>query len=154
VQDSLRVDRAVQEQLGLDPKEDYLLASMGIYLFNREVVLKLLDNTHTDLANTSFPAPSPHSQGHAFIFPGLLGGRGDHPVLFRGELDLVSDLPRFNFFDMSAPIFTRPRFLPASKINAAEIIHAVISDGCIINKSNMSIIALSACAASLTKVPV
>jgi glucose-1-phosphate adenylyltransferase len=43
-------------------------------------------------------------------------------------------LPRFNFFDMSAPIFSRPRFLPASKINGAEISHAVISDGCIINR--------------------
>jgi glucose-1-phosphate adenylyltransferase len=44
-------------------------------------------------------------------------------------------LPRFNFFDMSAPIFSRPRFLPGSKINGAQVDHAVISDGCIINRA-------------------
>src|SRR5277367_1098554 len=48
VLDSLRIDGAIREQLELEPKEDHLLASMGIYLFKREVVLKLLDNTHTD----------------------------------------------------------------------------------------------------------
>ncbi|MBU6410579.1 MAG: glucose-1-phosphate adenylyltransferase, partial [Verrucomicrobia bacterium] len=45
------------------------------------------------------------------------------------------ELPRFNFFDMSAPIFSRPRYLPASKINGARIDHALIADGCIINQA-------------------
>jgi len=47
-------------------------------------------------------------------------------------------LPRFNFFDMSSPIFSRPRFLPGSKINGAHINHAVMSDGCIINHAEIS----------------
>ncbi len=51
---------------------------------------------------------------------------------------MSSELPRFNFFDMSAPIFTRPRFLPASKINGAVIDHAVLSDGCIINRAKIN----------------
>jgi glucose-1-phosphate adenylyltransferase len=46
-------------------------------------------------------------------------------------------LPRFNFFDMTAPIFSRPLFLPASKINGAQIDHAVISDGCIITHADI-----------------
>jgi glucose-1-phosphate adenylyltransferase len=49
----------------------------------------------------------------------------------------VAELPRFNFFDMAAPIFTRPRFLPASKVNGGAINHAVISDGCIINRARI-----------------
>ena len=56
---------------------------------------------------------------------------------FEANLDLVSELPRFNFFDMSAPIFSRPRYLPGSKINGAQIDHAVISDGCIINRAKI-----------------
>ncbi len=48
---------------------------------------------------------------------------------------MTNELPRFNFFDMAAPIFSRPRFLPASKINSAQIDHAVISDGCILNRA-------------------
>jgi glucose-1-phosphate adenylyltransferase len=47
-------------------------------------------------------------------------------------------LPRFNFFDMSAPIFSRPRFLPGSKINGAHIDHAAIGDGCIINHARIT----------------
>jgi glucose-1-phosphate adenylyltransferase len=53
-------------------------------------------------------------------------------------LDLISELPRFNFFDMSAPVFSRPRFLPGSKINGATIEHAMVSDGCIINHASIS----------------
>ena len=52
--------------------------------------------------------------------------------------DVTSELPRFNFFDMAAPIFTRPRFLPGSKINGAHIEHAVISDGCILNHARIT----------------
>ncbi|HEV8290536.1 MAG TPA: hypothetical protein VGP94_01370, partial [Tepidisphaeraceae bacterium] len=48
------------------------------------------------------------------------------------------ELPRFNFYDMIAPIFSRPRFLPGSKINGAQIDHAVVSDGCIINHAHIS----------------
>jgi len=47
---------------------------------------------------------------------------------------VTNELPRFNFFDMASPIFSRPRFLPGSKINGAQIDHAVISDGCILNQ--------------------
>jgi len=138
VLDSLRVDHAVQEQLGLGQKEDYLLASMGIYLFNREVVLKLLDNTHTDFGKHIIPAAISTHKVQAYIFQGYWEDVGTIQSYFEANLDLVSELPRFNFFDMSAPIFTRPRFLPASKINGGEISHAVISDGCIINKSNIN----------------
>jgi glucose-1-phosphate adenylyltransferase len=138
VLDSLRVDAAIQEQFQLDPKEDHLLASMGIYLFNREVVLKLLDNTHTDFGKHIIPGAITANKVHAMIFQGYWEDVGTIRSYFEANLDLVSDLPRFNFFDMAAPIFTRPRFLPASKINAAEIDHAVISDGCIINQSHIN----------------
>ncbi len=138
VLDSLRVDAAIQKQFNLDPKEDHLLASMGIYLFNREVVLKLLDNTHTDFGKHIIPGAIDTHKVQALIFQGYWEDVGTIRSYFEANLDLVSDLPRFNFFDMSAPIFTRPRFLPASKINSAEIDHGVISDGCIINRSHVN----------------
>ncbi|MPN22023.1 Glucose-1-phosphate adenylyltransferase [bioreactor metagenome] len=53
-------------------------------------------------------------------------------------MDVTNELPKFNFFDMSAPVFSRPRFLPASKINGAIIDHAVISDGCILNRATIT----------------
>jgi glucose-1-phosphate adenylyltransferase len=138
VLDSLRVDPALQAQLGLDPKEDSVMASMGIYLFNRAVVLKLLDNSHTDFGKHIIPSAIDAHKVQAFIFQGYWEDVGTIRSYFEANLDLVSDLPRFNFFDMASPIFTRPRFLPASKINSAEIDHGVISDGCIINKSRVN----------------
>jgi glucose-1-phosphate adenylyltransferase len=131
--DSLSVDAEIQQQLELDPKQNFLLASMGIYLFKREVLLKLLDNSLADFGKHIIPGAIETHKVHAFIFQGYWEDVGTIRSYFDANLDLVAELPRFNFFDMSAPIFTRPRFLPASKINGAEINHAIVSDGCIIN---------------------
>ncbi len=106
---------------------------MGIYLFKREVLLKLLDNALTDFGKHIIPSAIDAHSVYAYIFQGYWEDVGTIRSFFEANLDLVAELPRFNFFDMSAPIFTRPRFLPASKINGAEINHCVISDGCIIN---------------------
>jgi glucose-1-phosphate adenylyltransferase len=138
VLDSLRVDSAIQSQLGLDPKSETLLASMGIYLFNREVLLKLLDNSLTDFGKHVIPQAIETHKVHAHVFQGYWEDVGTIRSYFDANIDLVAELPRFNFFDMSAPIFTRPRFLPASKINGAEINHGVISDGCILNHCNVN----------------
>ena len=142
VLDSMRLNPAMFGQLGIDNGRECFLASMGIYLFKRDVVLKLLDNALTDFGKHIIPAAIDSHALHAFVFQGYWEDVGTIRSYFEANLDLVAELPRFNFFDMSAPIFTRPRFLPASKINGAEINHAVISDGCIINrcKVNNSII--------------
>jgi len=74
----------------------------------------------------------------AYVFQGYWEDIGTIRAFFEANLDVTSELPRFNFFDMSAPIFSRPRFLPGSKINGAQVDHAVISDGCIINRATIS----------------
>jgi glucose-1-phosphate adenylyltransferase len=140
--DTLHVDRASYPQLGIETQDECFLASMGIYLFKREVLLKLLDNTLTDFGKHIIPSAIASHRVNAYIFQGYWEDIGTIRSFFDANLDLVAELPRFNFFDMSAPIFTRPRFLPASKINGAEINHAIVSDGCIVNrcKINFSII--------------
>jgi glucose-1-phosphate adenylyltransferase len=138
VLDSLGVGSAIQAQLGLDPKEEFLLASMGIYLFNREVLLRLLDNSLTDFGKHIIPEAIKSYKVFASVFQGYWEDVGTIRSYFDASLDLVAELPRFNFFDMSAPIFTRPRFLPASKINGAVINHGVISDGCILNHCSVN----------------
>jgi glucose-1-phosphate adenylyltransferase len=138
VLDSLRVDRARYDELGIEGDEEFFLASMGIYLFKRDIILKLLDNTLTDFGKDVVPDAIKTMHVHGHVFQGYWEDIGTIRSFFEANLDLTSDLPRFNFFDMSAPIFTRPRFLPASKINGAEISHASISDGCIINRCKVS----------------
>jgi glucose-1-phosphate adenylyltransferase len=136
--DGLHINPALFGQLGLEAGKEFFLASMGIYLFKREVILKLLENTLTDFGKHIIPSAIETHAVHAFVFQGYWQDVGTIRSYFEANLDLVAELPRFNFFDMSAPIFTRPRFLPASKINGAEINHAVISDGCIMNRCKIN----------------
>jgi glucose-1-phosphate adenylyltransferase len=138
LQDSLRLDPAWYSRLGIQGEGEFFLASMGIYVFSREVIFKLLENTMTDFGKHIIPQAIKEKKVYSFVFQGYWEDIGTIRAFFEANLDVTSELPRFNFFDMSAPIFSRPRFLPGSKINGAQIDHAVISDGCIINQASIS----------------
>ncbi|MEP6663147.1 MAG: glucose-1-phosphate adenylyltransferase [Verrucomicrobiota bacterium] len=138
VLDSLRLERDWYARLEIESAEELFLASMGIYVFKREVLLKLLENDFTDFGKHIIPGAITSHRVCSYVFQGYWEDIGTIRSFFDANLDLVSELPRFNFFDMSAPIFTRPRFLPASKINGAEINHAIISEGCIISHARIT----------------
>jgi glucose-1-phosphate adenylyltransferase len=138
VQDSLRLPREWYGRLGIEDGQELFLASMGIYVFNRELLRKLLDNTLADFGKHVIPSAIETHRVFSYVFQGYWEDIGTIRSFFEANLDLTSELPRFNFFDMGAPIFSRPRFLPGSKINSAQIDHAVISDGCILNHSRIS----------------
>jgi glucose-1-phosphate adenylyltransferase len=135
VLDSLKLNRDSYTRLGIEGDEEFLLASMGIYVFNRDLIVQLLDNQHTDFGKHIIPGAIANHRVFSYVFQGYWEDVGTIRSFFEANLDLVSELPRFNFFDMSAPVFSRPRFLPGSKINGATIDHALVSDGCIINPS-------------------
>jgi glucose-1-phosphate adenylyltransferase len=138
VQDTLVIPRDMYGFLGIKTDgEDLLLASMGIYIFNRDILLKLLDNSLTDFGKHIIPAAIDTHRVYSYVFQGYWEDIGTIRAFFEANLDITSELPRFNFFDMTAPIFSRPRWLPASKINGAQIDHAIISDGCIISHADI-----------------
>jgi glucose-1-phosphate adenylyltransferase len=136
--DALRLDRASYGELGIQGDQELFLASMGIYLFNREILFELLDNDFADFGKHIIPQAIQSHRVFSHLFQGYWEDIGTIRSFYEANLDLASELPRFNFFDMSAPIFTRPRFLPASKINGASIDHAIISEGCIISHCHVS----------------
>jgi glucose-1-phosphate adenylyltransferase len=133
VQDTLKLPRELYPQLGIAGEADLFLASMGIYVFNRKVIHELLENDLTDFGKHLIPRAIENRRVFSHVYQGYWEDIGTIRSFFEANLDVTSELPRFNFFDMAAPIFSRPRFLPGSKINGAQIDHAVISDGCIIN---------------------
>jgi glucose-1-phosphate adenylyltransferase len=138
VQDSLKIPPDMYDFLNIrSDNEDLLLASMGIYVFNRDVLLKMLDNSLTDFGKHIIPAAIETHRVFSYVFQGYWEDIGTIRAFFEANIDITSELPRFNFFDMTAPIFSRPRWLPASKINGAQIDHAIISDGCIISHSEI-----------------
>jgi len=133
VLETLKVERSSYPILGIEDDREFFLASMGIYVFNRDVLFRLLDNDLADFGKHIIPEAIGTHRVFSHVFQGYWEDIGTIRSFFEANLDLTAELPRFNFFDMSAPIFTRPRFLPASKINGAAIDHAIISDGSIIN---------------------
>ena len=137
VLDSLKLNPESYQRLGIEGEEEFLLASMGIYVFNRDLIVRLLDNAHTDFGKHIIPGAIANHRVFSYVFQGYWEDIGTIRSFFEANLDLVSELPRFNFFDMAAPIFSRPRFLPASKINGATVDHAMIGDGCIINHATI-----------------
>lgn len=138
VQDSLRLPAEWHSKLGIPEGGELFLASMGIYVFNRALLHPLLDNAHTDFGKDIIPGAIEKLRVFSYVFQGYWEDIGTIRSFFEANLDVTSELPRFNFFDMASPIFSRPRFLPGSKINGVHIDHAVISDGCIINPSRIA----------------
>jgi glucose-1-phosphate adenylyltransferase len=132
VQDTLKLPVEWYPTLGIKGDGELFLASMGIYVFSRNVIQKLLDNAMTDFGKHIIPKAIEEMRVFSSVFQGYWEDIGTIRSFFEANLDVTSELPRFNFFDMAAPIFSRPRFLPGSKINGAQIDHAVISDGCIL----------------------
>jgi len=137
VQDSLRLNPNWYADLNIKEKEELFLASMGIYVFSRDVIFNVLENDYVDFGKDIIPRAIQERRVFSYVFQGYWEDIGTIRAFFEANLDLASELPRFNFFDMAAPIFSRPRFLPASKINGAQVDHAVISDGCIINRATI-----------------
>jgi glucose-1-phosphate adenylyltransferase len=136
--DPFKIPTAALTRRGLKAESELYLASMGIYVFNRDVVVQLLKNPQPDFGKHIIPQSIKTHRVQSYIFQGYWEDVGTIRSYFEANLDLASELPRFNFFDMSAPIFSRPRYLPGSKINGAQVDHAVISDGCIINRATIN----------------
>jgi len=137
VLDSLKLDPDAYGKLGIEGEEEFYLASMGIYLFNRDVLVRVLDNNYADFGKHIIPGTIAEQRVFSYVYQGYWEDIGTIRSFFEANLDVTAELPRFNFFDMVAPIFSRPRFLPGSKINGAQIDHAVICDGCIINHAKI-----------------
>ena len=130
-------------KLGLDENEAVrrpYLASMGIYVFKYDRLEQLLaeDPTWLDFGKNVIPAAINSGHVQAFMFDGYWEDIGTIGAFYRANLDLTSKIPKFNLFDAEAPVFTRARYLPPSKIEDTEINDSIVSDGCIINGAKIT----------------
>jgi glucose-1-phosphate adenylyltransferase len=124
-------DPAEQATLRGYPNE--LPASMGIYVFDREVLAVALAGSEVDFGKHIIPRLIETRRVHAFRHDGYWEDIGTILAFYEANLDLCEPLPKFNFYDAGAPIFTHARYLPATKIIKSTIERSVIADGCIIN---------------------
>ena len=128
-------DPAVQATLRGYP--DRLPASMGIYVFDREVMDDALAGDEVDFGKHIIPRLIETRRVHAFQHEGYWEDIGTIHAFFEANLDLCEPLPQFNFYDATAPIYTHARYLPATKIIKSQIERSIIADGCIINDAHI-----------------
>jgi glucose-1-phosphate adenylyltransferase len=132
----LAISPALEQKLA-PATEKRCLASMGIYVFSREVLRSGLENNMKDFGKEVIPGLLGKAKLFSYIFEGYWEDIGTVRAFFEANLALAQPLPPFNFFDRSAPIYTHPRYLPASKINHCDIDHVVIGDGCLVTDSTL-----------------
>ncbi|PZO30978.1 MAG: glucose-1-phosphate adenylyltransferase [Flavobacteriaceae bacterium] len=113
----------------------HYLASMGIYIFNRDLLVELMKNQETkDFGKEIIPQAIGKQKILSYQYEGYWTDIGNIDSFFEANLGLTDDIPKFNLFDNSSKIYTRARVLPPSKITGASTIDkSVIAEGCIIN---------------------
>jgi len=109
---------------------DSYLASMGIYIFSKDVLVDLLEgSSYEDFGKQIIPEAIRTHKVFSYIFNDYWEDIGTIDAFFHANLDFASTVPKFNFYDELNPIFTHPRFLPGSRIKDCKINHALISEG-------------------------
>ena len=116
------------------------LASMGIYIFNRELMFDMLQNefaTATDFGKEIIPQSIGRYKVASYQYEGYWEDIGNIPAFFHANLALTKDIPEFNLFDNTKTIYTRARMLPPAKIGGTRLDHTIIADGCIVNAARI-----------------
>src|SRR5438876_2383751 len=122
------------QKRGIEDTSRQYLASMGIYMFNRKTLFELLNQTprSTDFGREVFPSSIRTHRVHAHLFDGYWEDLGTIKAYHESNLALASDHPPFDFHSQEGIIYTRMRFLPASRIYGAKLEQSLVSDGCVI----------------------
>jgi glucose-1-phosphate adenylyltransferase len=110
------------------------LASMGIYIFRRDVLEQAVANPQLiDFGRHVIPDAVPRQRVQAYVYRGYWEDVGTIQSYFQANLALCEPIPPFDFYDETRPVYTHPRFLPASKVERCTIHNALISEGCIMH---------------------
>ncbi len=123
------------ESRGVPSNGRDLLASMGIYVFNRQTLVDALSKTnYADFGREVFPAAVRTRNVQTYLFDDYWEDIGTIRSFYEANLSLASDTPPLVFSSASAPIFSRPRFLPPTRIGDANVRSSLIADGCRIGR--------------------
>ena len=122
-------------------KEMPYIASMGIYVFKKDVLLNLLQKSiaQTDFGKEIIPAAAPDHNVQAYLFDGYWEDIGTIEAFYDANLALTQQpQPPFSFYDEKAPIYTRSRYLPPTKLLDCQITESMIGEGCILKQCRIN----------------
>lgn len=114
------------------------LASMGIYVFNRDLLVELMKNPDTiDFGKEIIPQSIDSHKTLSYQYEGYWTDIGTIESFFEANLGLTDDIPQFDLYNKDKRIYTHARMLPTTKIAGTMLDKAVISEGCIISASKI-----------------
>jgi len=114
------------------------LASMGIYVFNKDVLISMLEgNERHDFGKEIIPDAVGNKKVVSYQYEGYWTDIGNIDSFFEANLGLTDDVPQFNLFDKN-PVYSRARMLPPTKILSTKLVRTIIADGCIINAEEIT----------------
>ncbi|WP_055448155.1 glucose-1-phosphate adenylyltransferase [Lacinutrix mariniflava] len=115
----------------------HYLASMGIYIFNRDLLVKLMENPDTnDFGKEIIPQSIHNHKTLSYQYEGYWTDIGTIDSFFEANLGLTDDIPKFNLYSDDR-VYTNARILPTSKISGSLLNKTVIADGCIVHAAKI-----------------
>jgi glucose-1-phosphate adenylyltransferase len=142
--DALKQMQVDTSTLGLTPdqaKENPYIASMGIYVFKKEVLIDLLRKhlEQTDFGKEIIPNSAKDHNVQAYLFDGYWEDIGTIEAFYHANLALTQQpQPPFSFYHEDAPIYTRSRYLPPSKLLDCHVTQSIVGDGCILKNCRVA----------------
>ena len=114
------------------------VASMGIYVFSREALFDVLQRyDYVDFGKEVIPASLDRLSVRPYLFRGYWADVGTIPSFYEANVQLTTRGAPFSFYDPNRPIFTRPRFLPASRFNGCAVRHSLVAEGCYLDECHV-----------------
>ncbi|MDX2097581.1 MAG: glucose-1-phosphate adenylyltransferase [Leptolyngbyaceae cyanobacterium bins.59] len=136
----MQVDTTILGLTSEEAKEKPYIASMGIYVFKKDVLVKLLSESpeRTDFGKEIIPATAKDYNVQAYLFDDYWEDIGTIESFYDANLALTQQpQPPFSFYDEKAPIYTRSRYLPPSKMLDCNISESMIGEGCILKNCSI-----------------
>jgi len=114
------------------------LASMGIYVFRPDVLIRVLEDPgQIDFGKEVIPRAIQKQHVHTHFFSGYWEDIGTIRTFYAANLDLASSCPPIDLFSERAPIYTRPRFLPGTRMHRVTLQETIVSEGCCIEDAEI-----------------
>ena len=112
------------------------LASMGIYIFNKQLLVDILaDPDTTDFGKEILPNAIKDKKVFGYQFEGYWTDIGNIDSFYEANIGLTEEVPKFNLFDKSKSILTRARILPPTKMSGTTLVKSMVAEGGIIRAS-------------------
>jgi glucose-1-phosphate adenylyltransferase len=126
----MRSSAPTSSPAGLLTAEKPFLASMGVYVFSREVLYEVLgESKAVDFGREVIPSAITRRRVHAYVYRGYWADVGTVSTFYDANMHLTQRVPPFDFFHPRRPIYTRPRFLPAARLHDCRVDEALIAEG-------------------------